>query len=807
MTSGGRKGASERWITTEMGILKRYGRVVRGKAPALKFAQYTMLFARVGRGERETIDDKTTALWVVQPSPDAHTAAAGNVLAAPQAAPGQAVLDIHAAPGRKFLSFQSVAPPNGEGIELGAIVRHNGGVTLESKQGDFAEWHRRAVDEAPFSEGDVVGFRGGRISRKTHNCGMLGVISRKAVVEGSAPPEGERHMYDTVAYSGVVPVKLSRRKAELGCDCPTPQNGQLLAPSGRNDGTAVLVPATESVSRVGILLDEYAALEKGGDSPDAAYRLVTAVIVAPTETVRTRGLANTSSMRKLALALTWGMVTVTCAVSFIRHLSVGLPPGVAGEKVCLPLSSTHNLTRLAEAGYSLKFPDADSVSRLGLECAECYSGTATLQCAGNRATFSEASGCKENSCSAPLEFGLGDGRNHAVIKTRRPIVRAYTVAVDPLAGKLLNGEPFWRTPVVHVAELGLGCAAGLTGVASAKCLVDQGNFSDFAGCNTKDVCSVYSDLEPDPLSPRTGTMYENVLECQTVTNAFTLDAAANSNLCRQHEICEYCTMTSAGSYCTFGPQEYDDDDWWTDGGNDLVDLSRRPGATPPNFDPTFGVVARPEKWLDPRCGAGEYTTHAVTVVGMTDLFCSDCKAGQWQPFEYDPTTPQTRCYDCLEGQYTDQIKSTMCSICDVCKEGYVQDGACLLDQDTSCIRMTEEEQTAAAAAVAAAAAAPGGAERFRVGDKVQGVYGLLLCVTCVGDSRDWYPATVAEIYLNSTSGTTDYVLDWQMEEANFRRRPEIYVRRAPKWEGVSASAVIDTDGPRFAPKDGVAENV
>jgi hypothetical protein len=80
----------------------------------------------------------------------------------------------------KFMSFQ--VESGGSEIELGAIVRQGAGVTLESGQGDFAEWHRRCDREPPFQEGDVIGFdRRGLISRKTRGATMLGVISRKAV--------------------------------------------------------------------------------------------------------------------------------------------------------------------------------------------------------------------------------------------------------------------------------------------------------------------------------------------------------------------------------------------------------------------------------------------------------------------------------------------------------------------------------------------------------------------------------------------------------------------------------------------------
>ena len=72
VTSGGRKGATAVWLTGELGILKRYGRVVRDGKPDLKFAQFSVLSPPVTDGG-EAVDDKTKALWAVQP-PEADKA-------------------------------------------------------------------------------------------------------------------------------------------------------------------------------------------------------------------------------------------------------------------------------------------------------------------------------------------------------------------------------------------------------------------------------------------------------------------------------------------------------------------------------------------------------------------------------------------------------------------------------------------------------------------------------------------------------------------------------------------------------------
>eukprot|EP01043_Picozoa_sp_COSAG02_P042931 COSAG02_NODE_3694_length_6364_cov_3.261950_5_plen_627_part_00 len=357
-TSGGAKGATELWSTSgKYGVQKRYGRVVRKGLQPLQFSQYKLL--------GQSVEAENRMLWVVKPlehvldgpvgqheeaaasssppsSPPLYqpvataparaasvtaTAAEPYRLTAPAHALGQSAVDICSS--SKFISFRSERGGE-EGLELGSVVRKHelGGVTLQSSQGDFAEWYKLASGQAPFEEGDVVGFSRGRITRKTTGCAMLGVISRKAVVEGSAPPESERHLYDTVAHCGVVPVKLSLRSRRSGmqCECPMPHAGQLLTPSGLHDGTAVLVPATESVSRVGVLLD--ATTGVGGGTSDAevdlgengGHVLVTVLVTAPTQTVPHGTVVWAHQLRRVVLAMVWLLGSLTIAMVLESHM-------------------------------------------------------------------------------------------------------------------------------------------------------------------------------------------------------------------------------------------------------------------------------------------------------------------------------------------------------------------------------------------------------------------------------------------------------------------------------------------------------
>ena len=120
--------------------------------------------------------------------------------------------------------LQFLAPngaQRGEITETRDDGRSNGGVVLRSTAGDFAEWHRRAEAEQPFVEGDVVGIASNGLTRRTKGMPQVGVVSRRAVVEGSVPALEQREFYDRVAYTGHVSVKLRG---------PV-QNGDVIVPS------------------------------------------------------------------------------------------------------------------------------------------------------------------------------------------------------------------------------------------------------------------------------------------------------------------------------------------------------------------------------------------------------------------------------------------------------------------------------------------------------------------------------------------------------------------------------------------------
>jgi hypothetical protein len=121
ITSGGRKGGTETWLSDTDGVLKRYVRVVGADPgqPVVKGAQYSLL-QRSGPGAAG-VEDKTKYCWIIKRT------------TAPDSVPIMAATELAADPAQSSIFVQSSAP--GED---------------ESEQTEFAEWQQLASQELPF---------------------------------------------------------------------------------------------------------------------------------------------------------------------------------------------------------------------------------------------------------------------------------------------------------------------------------------------------------------------------------------------------------------------------------------------------------------------------------------------------------------------------------------------------------------------------------------------------------------------------------------------------------------------------------
>ena len=105
------------------------------------------------------------------------------------------------------------------------------GVAFESGNGDYAEWLEKSVLEETFSFGDVVGVRGGKITKNTEMADHFMVISLSPIVLGNMPKQGEEKNYRKVAFMGQVPVKVTGKVAI----------GDYILPRGDNQGFGMAV--------------------------------------------------------------------------------------------------------------------------------------------------------------------------------------------------------------------------------------------------------------------------------------------------------------------------------------------------------------------------------------------------------------------------------------------------------------------------------------------------------------------------------------------------------------------------------------
>lgn len=91
---------------------------------------------------------------------------------------------------------------------LNAIDDYNGiGVEYTSGNGDYAEWLERANPAEAINAGDVVGVRGGKISKDLTGAEQVMAVSGKPIMLGNVPPAGREHLGNKIAFMGQIPVK------------------------------------------------------------------------------------------------------------------------------------------------------------------------------------------------------------------------------------------------------------------------------------------------------------------------------------------------------------------------------------------------------------------------------------------------------------------------------------------------------------------------------------------------------------------------------------------------------------------------
>jgi len=112
-----------------------------------------------------------------------------------------------------------------------SMMIDNIGVTYESGSADYAEWLPKAHKNEKFAVADIVGVKGGKISKVTDDAEQFMVISLKPIVLGNTPENGKAKEYEKVAFMGQVPVRV------LGAV----NLGDYILPSGNNNGLGIAI--------------------------------------------------------------------------------------------------------------------------------------------------------------------------------------------------------------------------------------------------------------------------------------------------------------------------------------------------------------------------------------------------------------------------------------------------------------------------------------------------------------------------------------------------------------------------------------
>ena len=115
-----------------------------------------------------------------------------------------------------------------------SYATENMGIYYGSGSADYGEWFPKA-DSFLARPGLIVGEWNGEVSLQTSRANSCRVLSNRSAVLGNRPPTGKEDAYVPVALLGQVPVRI------VG---PV-QAGDLILPSGNNDGLGRAVPASE----------------------------------------------------------------------------------------------------------------------------------------------------------------------------------------------------------------------------------------------------------------------------------------------------------------------------------------------------------------------------------------------------------------------------------------------------------------------------------------------------------------------------------------------------------------------------------
>lgn len=138
---------------------------------------------------------------------------------------------IVAASAELVMETANLAMVISEQVLYNESVRNNIGVTYQSGSGDYAEWLPKSDLNEKFLPGDIVGVKGGYISKITAGADHYMVISRNPIVLGNMQGQAKEGDFEKVAFMGQVPVRVFGKVGK----------GDYILPAGKNNGTGIAV--------------------------------------------------------------------------------------------------------------------------------------------------------------------------------------------------------------------------------------------------------------------------------------------------------------------------------------------------------------------------------------------------------------------------------------------------------------------------------------------------------------------------------------------------------------------------------------
>ena len=383
-------GHGEVWLQTHYGFLHRRG---DGLKP-LKFHQYQLLYFHRGRAP---LPAKSTAHSTVEPDWVQGTLYHINIHTESEHQPNVEEAKAVASPVQGVLELKLSQVDNrwiqlidAQGTDAGALLNGEHGPSLVGSSGDFAEYYPREPGECVFEEGELVAIGENGLTRNTKGAKQLAVITRRAIVVGSRPKTSELALYDVVAHSGRVPIRLRG----------TFRYGDYVVPSGHSDGTAVAIPRKHLVSVGRVEANHIAArnLDKQCSfcrrfEVHEPWALVPITVISPAQTVSEappcQCIKARHSLMAVAFLIAGALLCVWCIAGGCRaHCEQVMLPHGTLRGVCDGSPGSMCIYDRCDVGYKLVPVHAHALLQTGVDTwhrkcdgrtGAAYSGT-EMQC-------------------------------------------------------------------------------------------------------------------------------------------------------------------------------------------------------------------------------------------------------------------------------------------------------------------------------------------------------------------------------------------------------------------------------------------